>query len=1223
MKKKFCLGLLAAALSVGSASAQCVVAGTNFDTNSELCCPTLTSDSEEGGWYNEDLDWDKLCKADMFIGPEYAKQNGIGGVFSSDGSNDMTDIDDIFHLNNLQADGKPAQYGYSTVTAQPKLIHSFCKANEVPNNMYVNIGSAPLCPIVSYTVHGLAPGTTAELSFSLHNLLDPTYFDHLATNVCVGGGKAPQLSDFISKYNYSNTGAINGNKLGFGVVSSDDNVQFNTSYNNALQLTNSRNATTATADYGSSTTVTHKATVPATGSVTFYFYRTSDCFQIPIGIDDIKVTGEVKPVISTTGNPCPEQPLRITSRQSYPEGTKFSWKESVTGQTSTDQSFNFVPDAAETDYSITLEITLPGCVPSKSDVLKVHSGTCCTSDDGAPMAKTNLFFDDFGNFPTDDTYEWTDRMGITHTEKIPTGQVHDAQSLTGSPKIPYVRAYNIEASGAKLKVPALADHPNSEDCQGPATQLYCHGIYAVSKAGGYPKGVPHDNSGTSTGGMLQFDLFDDGTQDEFFEIDIEHICTGKEISFGADFASISEHPGSIEVVLEHDGKILDSQYKYFSDGADGWKNASNSFVINSSDVGGKSEVTITMKVRHYGYMDDGSPINGKTRDYAIDNIIFQVCTPPDVNVESSVSTGKDILDLCTEDVLTLTSVTSEAVKRFYLYSNKQLDPNKKVGYVYQYTFQDPSTESETNPITWNTLHDEEVVESESFDVEVEKYWDNIFSQLEDDPKHEKRIYFRVVVGEYSDLIADQSWKKNSAFSPCRKISISTIPVVAGLNCAACVKAEQPEIIGAEETKVTLGKEMKEVNLCLGEIAHLSTENFVPSDPEEMGVADPTSPHKYIATWHKGSKTAPGVKGIGYTDGDDNTSLNVTYEDADIYYLKVIDFDFPGDDGSSCYMWDSVKVIANPVPEKTLAEVKPFCEGTLAANEAPTLTIDGYKLHWYEDADTTKATKEPSVIDKEAKEYEYFYVLEDSKTGCKGEVNPFAFTVNAIPTKVLEDVKVIEYIKGTGSVDISEKAGLEPTKEEYTLFWSTSAAAGDDGSKTAPKHDITKEDKVGKSYYVYQKNEETGCYGEKSEIVVIVNDSPKPVTKDTVVCKGKTIDDLSSLVKKESADYELLWYASESDAKEDGVTTPSALTAEQAAVPGEYTFYVAQKNTITEAISEKAAVTVTVVGVDMPKVKDIDYCTGDDAAPLNENVTLVADESKFTFQSGLEWFVNKN
>ncbi|MCQ2190731.1 MAG: hypothetical protein MJY63_03720, partial [Paludibacteraceae bacterium] len=908
------MGLLHSATSM----AQCVVAATDFNTSSDLCCPKLTSDNEPGGWYDEDLDWKKLCKADMFTGPEFAKQQGVGGVFASDGSNDMEKIDDIFHLNNLQADGKKAQYGYSTVTAQPKLIHSFCKANETANNMYVNIGSAPLCPIVSYTVYGLTPGTTAELSFTLYNLLDPTYFDHLATNICKGP-KAPQIGDFITKYNYSNTGVINGNKLGFGVVSSDDNVAFNTSYNNALQLTNSKKATEATADYGKSTKVTHKATVPETGTVTFYFYRTSDCFQIPIGIDDIKVTGEVKPVLSSTGNPCPEMPLRVITKSSYPDGTKFSWKESKTGQTSTDPSFNFVPDKADTDYSITLEVTLPGCKASKSEVYPVHSGTCCTSADGAPMAMTNLFFDDFGNFASDDTYEWTDRFGITHTEKIPAGQVHTSQSHNGDIKIPYVKAYNIEASGATLAVPVAGSVAGK-------TELYNHGVYVVSKFGGYPGGVEYDNSGTKTGGMLQFDLLDDGSQDEFFEIDIEHICTGKEITFGADFASISNHAGSIEVKLEHAGKTLASEIKDFAGGSDGWKGVNKSFTINAADVGGADEVTITMKVKH------NDVVFGETRDYGIDNIIFQVCTPPDVNVESSVSTGKDILDLCTEDVLKLTSVTSEAVKRFYLYSGNAIDPSKKVGYVYQYTFQDPSTESEKNPIEWKTLHKEEVVEEESFDVEVEKYWDDIFSLLNDDPSHEKRIYFRVVVGEYSDLIADQSWKKNSAFSPCRKISISTIPVVAGLNCAACEPVKEASIISGGETTVvtTNSKKEKEVSLCPGQVANLTTEAFAPTDPTVMGIekGPDDEPRKYVATWHKGSKTAAGTAGAGYTPGDETSSYNVTWEDADWYYLLVKDIEFPGEDGQSCYKWDSIHVIAVDKPEDKLDNPDPFCEGTL-------------------------------------------------------------------------------------------------------------------------------------------------------------------------------------------------------------------------------------------------------------------------------------------------------
>ena len=747
--------------TVSSVFSQCIIAGTDFDTDTELCCPILNSDAEEGGWYEENLKLGNLCKTSSIANLESAKQIGIGGVLNSNSNNNITDIDKVFHLNTLPADGTPSQYGYTTITAQPKLIHPFCKANEESNNMLVNIGSAPLCPIVSYTVYGLAPGTTAELSFNLYNLLDPTYFDFL-----VNEANVTKLSEYITKYTYSNTGAINGNALGFGVVSSDDNVEFNTSYNNALQLTNSKNATTTTAGYGKSTKVTHKATVPEDGNITFYFYRNSDCYQIPIGIDDIKVTGKVRPLISAKGNPCPMQPTIITPKQNYPEGTEFSWKEAVTGQTSSNASFSFIPMEADADYRVTLDVTMPGCESYKSEVLNVHSGTCCQSADGVPMAMAYLFYDDFGNFISDDLYEWTDKYGVTHTEQIPAGQVHTSMSHGGDLKIPYVKAYNIESSGATFVVPLVGTEPSK-------TELYNHGVYVVSKYGGYPGGVPYDNSGTQTGGMLQFDLLDDGTQDEFFEIDIEHICTGKEVSFGVDFASISEHAGSIEVKLEYEGKTLVSETKDFSGGSDGWKGVNKNFTIKSEDVGGVDEVTITMKVKH------NDVVFGETRDYAIDNIFFAVCTPPDIAIDYSLNTNKDLLDLNTKDVLTLNAVTSDAMSKFYTYTNGKSDPSKKIGYVYQYTFQDPSTETEINRIKWHTIHKEEVVETKSFDVDFEKYWDEISSNMTGSTAN--RIYFRVVAGEYSDLIADQSWKKTSAFSPCRKVSISLIPVVAKVN----------------------------------------------------------------------------------------------------------------------------------------------------------------------------------------------------------------------------------------------------------------------------------------------------------------------------------------------------------------------------------------------------------------------------------------------------------
>ena len=999
--RRFLIGMvLLFANGMTALNAQCVVAGTDFDTGKDLCCPIMTSD--ENGWYDGNLDWDKLCKTDMFIGPEYAEQLGIGGLFSSPSDNNMTKIDDVFHLGSAQQTGGK-QYGYSIVTAQPKLIHSFCKANETSNNMFFNIGSADKCAFATYTVNGLVPGTTVTLSFTLYNLLDATYFNHLTTNLGVGTGTKP-MSSYITKYSYEN-GKIKENSndisLQLAVVSSDDVVEFNTGYNNAIDLGKATNVTTATANYGASIQVTHIATVTEDGNITFYFLRKNDCYQIPIGIDDIRVTGEIQASVTHTGNPCPEQPLRIFTKQTYPEGTTYLWNESPSGQTSSDPNFYLIPGSTNTEHTITCEVTIPGCNPILSSVLIVKSGDCCSDANGTPMAMTNLFYDDFGDFPSDDKYEWTDKYGIKHTENIPPTQIYTAQShnMGGHSvdlKIPYVKAYNIEASGAKLSVPYLGNSTKTEFSQ--------NSVYVVSKYGSYPDGVPYDNSGTHTGGMLQFDIDDNGSEDEFFEIDIDHVCTGKKVYFGADFASISFHQGSIEVLLEYNGKVLESEFKYFKDGKEGWKHAGKPFTIDAEEVGGKKEVSIKMKVRHYGFDEDGNPIYGQTRDYAIDNIVFQVCTPPDVAMESSVSTGKDILDLCTEDVLTLTSITTDATKKFYLYKDGQIDPTKKLGYVYQYTLQDPSTETEINPIQWTTLHSEEVVDTSSYDVSVEKYWDDIFSKI-DDPKHEKRIYFRVIVGEYSDLNADKSWKTTTAFTNCRKISISTIPIIAGLNCVACEKVKEAAIISADPaTKITTNsKSEKEVNLCPGEIAKLTTKAFAPTDPTVMGitVGPDNEPRKYIASWHKGSKNAPGTPGANYTAGDETSSYNVTWEDADWYYLLVKDIEFPGDDGQNCWAWDSIHVVANNKTDETLTDPDPFCEGEL--NTEPTKAIADHDIFWYTANDTLQKTSEPAVSAVLAGDSPktFYYVVKNTTTGCRSDVNEYTVTVSRIPSVDLD------------------------------------------------------------------------------------------------------------------------------------------------------------------------------------------------------------------------------
>ena len=237
---------------------------------------------------------------------------------------------------------------------------------------------------------------------------------------------------------------------------------------------------------------------------------------------------------------------------------------------------------------------------------------------------TYLYYDDFGKFVSDSIYEWTDNNREIHTEQIPAGQTHTSQSISNI-KIPYVKAYYLENSGATLAVPLIGTDPKK-------TELYNHGAYAVSAHGAYPGGVKYDNSGTQNGGMLQFDLLDDGSQDEFFKVDFDHICTDQEIAFGVDFASISLHPGSIEVKLECNGKTLVSKTASVSEGSDGWKSVNGKFTLNAEDVDGAAEATVTMKI-----INTLSTTTGEGRDYAIDNIYFAVA-----GLNCGATTCKDI-----------------------------------------------------------------------------------------------------------------------------------------------------------------------------------------------------------------------------------------------------------------------------------------------------------------------------------------------------------------------------------------------------------------------------------------------------------------------------------------------------------------------------------------------------------------------------------------------------
>jgi gliding motility-associated-like protein/uncharacterized repeat protein (TIGR01451 family) len=137
-----------------------------------------------------------------------------------------------------------------------------------------------------------------------------------------------------------------------------------------------------------------------------------------------------------------------------------------------------------------------------------------------------------------------------------------------------------------------------------------------------------------------------------------------------------------------------------------------------------------------------------------------------------------------------------------------------------------------------------------------------------------------------------------------------------------------------------------------------------------------------------------------------------------------------------------------------------------------------------------------------------------------------------------------------------------------------------------------------------------------ELEVIATDAPVPTVKDYEQCKDETPVDISTLATAD-ADHTLYWYTDSTAAKGTGSLTPPLVST---STPGEYNFYVSQKNNTTQAESDKVEITVTVYGVFAPTVSadTLSYCYQE--APLALTAGQV-DSLPHYRADGFEWYEN--
>ncbi len=1194
-----CVGLIHASNSV----AQCVVGGTEFTPRTDLCEPTMVSDTNEvNGWFNSKVDkiLAKQCgKAGYYEQPYNVIQTGMPSNKISVMGDFSSTWEKLLKASNPQ--GKDA--GFTAVTSNPKLISPYLSEGS-GSAMLVAMGNGHEAPFFTYSVSGLAPNSTVTMTVDVYDLLDIKELE-TALKAMNSGVKASKdyKKEIPLPYGGSYIVQLNAGKLDYtqGRINGNINNQFTitgaTTTNNGMAPTMAASVTPTNG--GKQLKITAKA--DNTGAVSFYLWRNPGGNARPIGLDNLVVEGEILPVIKAGGNPCPMNPYTMRLASSYPSGTTYSWKVAEdASQTSDMATFSFVPEKAG-KYNVTCEVTLPGCKSAKSKTFTFEtSKNCCESADGTPLSLVNIYKNDFGQF-VGANYVYSDAKGNEYSVPV----TESSYCFNG------------------VQTPVIEDQMGGGSFKVPYNTSFCGagGGYVVGTSDPY-SGSGGDHTGNGNGGMLIMDLKTDGWKNKaIFTQEVKNLCKDNRIYFNAAFQAIndiSQHTGissvgTVELRLKSSsGTVLATSGEKILT-KPGWIELPAEIVLS------KNETSVTLELVS---LEDDYTADGRG-DFAVDDISFQVCAPPAVDVTPNLSEA-ELLDLCTDKEFILTAKITDAVKQYY----------KDINYLFQWTKDDPSVVEKPE---WHDLGSPSTNDAYTF---VSPANEEPFLSIKNQPK--TNFFFRLVVGEKSTLTSpDRDWVNMNAQSPCRNVSISDIPIIASLNCAKCYTPEDMEITDSSDPA---NKAKKKLTLCEGDKLSLSAT--------ASATDDEGNPYNgYYLFWKEDGNDIAGYTKLELYSGGNGVPAkdleivndgSYTTETTVEYSVVAVDtFEFKDLASASCKKEVKVEVTFLPKPEKTLDDPDPFCEGTLA--KEPEKKISGFAIEWYEDKDITKGAMaaEPVIggLTKAESPKSYYYVLTDETTGCSGDVKEYVVKVNKAEANVVSSSQ-IDYKKAdakNGSLKPLDKQKPSSFKEALSVAGHTlmiglvegateatapelSGAKFGAASTTIPTPAVKDADSSDDEYLWYYTYLETaeGCLSDTILVPVVIKGAPSPTPKDAAYCvKSSAVKPMGDYAKPADEDPNgtLKFYGTDKTTPMDKDDLPDVTT------PGKYTYWVSQISSTGGGESSKQPIVIEVYGVNDVELSEAShkYCKGADATPLENIASEKPSGDDYIKSTGWEFF----
>ncbi|MCF0049259.1 T9SS type A sorting domain-containing protein [Dyadobacter sp. LJ53] len=327
-------------------------------------------------------------------------------------------------------------------------------------------------------------------------------------------------------------------------------------------------------------------------------------------------------------------------------------------------------------------------------------------------------------------------------------------------------------------------------------------------------------------------------------------------------------------------------------------------------------------------------------------------------------------------------------------------------------------------------------------------------------------------------------------------------------------------------------------------------------------------------------TAVGTNLKWYTAASGGTALNAAPKPATItpgktsYYVSQTNAN-----GCESERAEIVVTITNCTPPaKPTVSNKTYELG----EDAPVLNAVGTNLKWYTAASGGTALNAAPKPATTTPGKTSFYVSQTNASGCESERAEIVVTITNCtpPAKPVVSNKTYELGENAPAL----------TAAGTNLKWYT-AASGGTASNTAPKPATTIPGTT--SYYVSQTNA-NGCESERAEIVVTVNCKKfagPTVTTPLVICQAPTA--AAPLKATALANHTLLWYT----AATGGTGSTSAPTPPNTEARS-YSYFVSQRNEITNCESERVEIIVNVREAAKPTVTTpIEYCVGETAKAL--------------------------